>query len=285
MILRLSGADFSANNIGKININRELTQETIELLSHYTRELTKDQKYAVQEFIDELKASGLWANIGNLYMPVLAGSLEESMYNIKTNTLDTTPSSEYYLLEENGIRVKQLESGTVVPTEQRAIVKMNASYMNLHYAVYIADKTWGVPNSTNTFATSFGNSAYKGILLSENSYNNTWMLNINGNPAKASNTPSKSNIGETVGGFLSVSTNSDGLCIGRIANSTSGQYTATETTDTTMTDVPTFIGCTVQGYASCLIPMKMISMGTGMSAEQLAKYNEICNKVMTVLLA
>ena len=49
MIIRLSGANFSANNIGKINI-QELTDETKNVLKNFTRSITTQQKYALQDF-------------------------------------------------------------------------------------------------------------------------------------------------------------------------------------------------------------------------------------------
>ena len=63
MILRLSGADFSANNIGKIDIVRELSEDTISLLSNFTREITNEQRFAVQDFINGLKSNGIWSYI------------------------------------------------------------------------------------------------------------------------------------------------------------------------------------------------------------------------------
>lgn len=84
MILRLSGADFSSNNIGKIQVIRELKNETKRLLSNYTKKLTEVQKHAVQEFVDGLKEKGIWQYLGNLYLPILANSLEEVMLNVKT---------------------------------------------------------------------------------------------------------------------------------------------------------------------------------------------------------
>lgn len=55
MILRLNGADFSANNIGKIDIIREITSDTKKLLSNFSREFTDEQMFAVQDFINGLK--------------------------------------------------------------------------------------------------------------------------------------------------------------------------------------------------------------------------------------
>ena len=86
-----------------------------------------------------------------------------------------------------------------------------------------------------------------------------------------------SNIGTTIKGFLCVSSGSDGTPIGIIDNHVGDQVSQTETTDTTMTDVPTFIGCTVQGYANCSTPMRIISTGTAMDMTMMQKYNELCD--------
>ena len=89
MIIKLVGADFSANNIGKVTLKREVSDATKSLLSNYTRSLTTSQQLAVEDFIIGLKSNGLWASIGNLYIPALAGNLNETMFNIKTETKDT----------------------------------------------------------------------------------------------------------------------------------------------------------------------------------------------------
>ena len=146
MIIKLVGADFSANNIGKVALKREVSAATKTLLSNYTRSLTTSQQLAVEDFILVLKTNGLWPSIRNLYIPALAGRVDETMFNIKTETKDTTPSSEYYLLESNGLRAKYYSTNTVIPSDSRAIVKMNASYMNLHYMVYVSK----LENDTNS---------------------------------------------------------------------------------------------------------------------------------------
>ena len=186
MIIKLVGADFSANNIGKVALKREVSSATKSLLSNYTRSLTTKQQLAVEDFILGLKSNGLWASIGNLYIPALAGNLNETMFNIKTETKDTTPSSEYYLLENNGLRTKYYSTNTTIPSDSRAIVKMNASYMNLHYMVYVS-KLENDTNSkwtSNYYMTTYGTGVYKGVKVEYNETQLLWNSIISGNPAR-----------------------------------------------------------------------------------------------------
>lgn len=150
MILRLSGADFSANNIGQIQFIRELTSDTLALLDRYTKELTTDQKFAVQDFISGLKTNGVWSSIGNLYLPILAGSLPECLYNIKNGNVDAVPTDEYYELSTLGLASKDKTSTSGIVT-----VPINGSQQNLHMAIFNSE-TYGVLSVNELF---FGNAA------------------------------------------------------------------------------------------------------------------------------
>ena len=282
MIIRLSGADFSVNNIGTIQLIKEVTQETRDLLANYSREFTKTQMLAVQDFIDGLKTKGIWAHIENLYIPALAGDLSETLFDVKGGVVDANPSAEYYLIESNGLRTNFYSSNTVIPKDSRAIIKVNGSYMNQHYMVYTADNVWGEENHNTTegFLTSYSNSAYRGLSISENTNNNQWLLIITGNPQRSVQSVGNNTIGTTIKGFLCISSGSDGTPIGIIDNYIGGQLSPTETIDTTMTDVPTFIGCSVQGYAKCSTPMRIISTGTAMDMTMMQKYNELCDALI-----
>lgn len=136
MIIRLSGADFSVNNIGKINIKRELSYDTKEILSKYTKSLTESQQFAVQDFIDGLKENGIWSYIGNLYLPILANDLSESMLNVKTLENDfTSPDSQYYKIGNSG-GLTTTDSIENIPKENRVSVKLNASQLNHHLMMF-----------------------------------------------------------------------------------------------------------------------------------------------------
>lgn len=282
MIIRLSGADFSANNIGTIQLLKEVTQETRDLLANYSRTFTKSQMLAVQDFIDGLKSEGIWSHIENLYIPALAGDLSETLFDVKGGVVDANPSADYYLIESNGLRTKFYSSNTVIPTNSRAIINVNGSYMNQHYMAYIADNVWGDEshNLTEKFLTSYNNSAYRGLYITENTNNNHWLLGVTGNPQRSVQDALNSIIGTTIKGFLCISSGSDGKPIGIIDNYIGDQLSPTETTDTTMTDVPTFIGCSVQGYAQCSTPMRIISTGTAMDMTMMQKYNELCDALI-----
>lgn len=278
MILRLSGADFSANNIGKIEINRELTQETIDILSHYTKTLNKNQKYALQEFIEGLKLNNIWERIENLYVPILAESVDEALYDIKGLAVDAIPSSDYYLLEDGGLRTKHYTSDTTIPSESRATIKVNGSYLNLHYMAYIGDTVFGEEShfSASHFMTSYSNSAYKGFNIFQNKVQNGWQTVMTGNPARTCDGISLSEIGDTIDGFTCISCDTDGYVLGAIGE-TYRTCTTQETVDTTISNVPTFIGCSVQGYAYCSTPMKIISTGYALTRSDMAKYKELCD--------
>lgn len=136
MIIRLNGADFSDNNIGTIRLARELTSDTKELLSKYTKPLTEDQQYAVQDLVDGLKEKGIWQHLGNLYLPILANSLEEVMLNVKTLRNDyNNPDSTYYKLGGKGglTTANTIEN---IPTSNRITVSLNASQLNHHVMAY-----------------------------------------------------------------------------------------------------------------------------------------------------
>lgn len=130
MIIKLNGADFSKNNIGKIEFKKELSAETLALLGNYTKVLSDTQKYAFQDFIVGLKQNNIWANIGNLYLPILAGTLSESMYNVKTNKNDVMLNSLAYSLDEKGIK----SIGT--STSNVAKINYNGSQLNFHGLLY-----------------------------------------------------------------------------------------------------------------------------------------------------
>ena len=85
MIIVLPGADFSENNIGTIQLIRELAPEVAEILSHYSRALTDSQKFAFQDFYDALIREGIWSKIENLFIPALASTVTEAFYPVKGN--------------------------------------------------------------------------------------------------------------------------------------------------------------------------------------------------------
>lgn len=109
MIIVLKNADFSANNIGKITIPRDPSQEALAMLANYTRSLTDEQVLAFDDFQQGLKDAGIWAKITHLYMPILAGQLSEICVNLVDENFASdltlgTDAATYLTLNSKGVK-------------------------------------------------------------------------------------------------------------------------------------------------------------------------------------
>lgn len=139
MIIKLNGADFSKNNLGQIQFRRELTAETLNILSKYTKVLSDEQKFAFQDFLNGLKANGIWDKIGVMYMPILSSKLSECVLNLKDLTQCTVPTTTSLYKIEGGY-CKFTQSNGQINTTDAIQIKVNGSNMNVHFLLY-ADAT------------------------------------------------------------------------------------------------------------------------------------------------
>lgn len=272
MILRLSGADFSSNNIGKIQVIKELKNETKQLLSNYTKELTEAQKYAVQNFVDGLKEKGIWQYLGNLYLPILANSLEEAMLNAKTLRNDyNNPDSTYYKLGGKGglTTTNTIEN---IPTSNRINVSLNASQLNHHVMAYPLQ--------------AFESSGDEGLFwLSEHNAQRTISLDTkrwrtissdgNKNIFYKGNLPSINANGNVLIG-LNFLTDKPYAINGTVANSLYTEGYAEELVDNTYTNEPVDILTNFNTRSKN--EYGLISLGTGIPVELLDSYGEIAKK-------
>lgn len=107
MVIVLKGADFSANNIGKIDIPVEISSFTkAAILASGRSSMAIEQQVALDKFFDSLGAidgSGVWGKIRKMYIPFLTDSLAHTFVNYKTNIAEATPKSEYYGFKSKGI--------------------------------------------------------------------------------------------------------------------------------------------------------------------------------------
>lgn len=271
MILRLSGADFSANNIGKIDIIREITSDTKKLLSNFSREFTDEQMFAVQDFISGLKNNGIWSSIGNLYIPVMCGSLSECGYNLKTGEKDVTFGSDY-VWSDKGLKL--------LPTSTRywetaAKVKINGSQQNLHLGAYNTDSLAGITQTEAIFGRNFtddnkttiqfGIAANKAFSLKTDNSTNVRVGVLTGADfgAKSFKMVGQSTLGNfgVIGAFT-------------------GEYGTPISTDHTYTDVPV----NVFNIASVWRETKnygLLTLGTAMTREQASTYSSLCDTLMS----
>lgn len=271
MILRLNGADFSANNIGKIDIIREITSDTRELLSKFSREFTDEQMFAVQDFISGLKNNGIWSSIGNLYIPVMCGSLSECGYNLKTGEKDVTFGSDY-VWSDKGLKL--------LPTSTRywetaAKVKINGSQQNLHLGAYNTDSLAGITQSEAIFGCNFtddnkttiqfGIATNKAFSLKTDNSTNVRVGVLTGADFGAKSF--KMVVQSTLGNF-------------GVIGAFTGEYGTPISTDHTYTDVPV----NVFNIASVWRETKnygLLTLGAAMTREQASMYSNLCDALMS----
>lgn len=270
MILRLSGADFSANNIGKIDIIREITSDTRELLSKFSREFTEEQMFAVQDFINGLKNNGIWSSIGNLYIPVMCGSLSECGYNLKTGKNDVTFGSDY-VWSNKGLKL--------LPTSTNywhaaAKVKINGSQQNLHLGAYNTESLAGITQTEAIFGCSLDNNK------------TTIQLGITANKGLSLKTDDNTNI--QVGLLTDADFGAKSLkmvvqsTLGNfgVIGAFTGEYGTPISTDHTYTDVPV----NVFNIATVWRETKnygLFTLGTALTREQASTYSNLCDALMS----
>lgn len=109
MIIRLSRADFSANNIGKYEFPKELSQFTLNAIAASGKVMTDEQKYALENFFSSVGAienNGIWAKLDKVYIPFIGADVTKGLINYKDNNLDNTLNSNNLTLVNGGVKVK-----------------------------------------------------------------------------------------------------------------------------------------------------------------------------------
>lgn len=109
MIIRLSRADFSTNNIGKYEFPNELSQFTLDAIAASGKVMTDEQKYAMEDFFTSIGAidnNGIWAKLDKVYIPFIGADVTKGLMNYKTNNLDNTLNADNLTLVNGGVKVK-----------------------------------------------------------------------------------------------------------------------------------------------------------------------------------
>ena len=109
MIIRLSRADFSANNIGKYEFPKELSQFTLDAIAASGKVMTDEQKYALEDFFTSIGAidnNGIWAKLDKVYIPFIGADVTKGLVNYKDNNLDNTLNADNLTLVNGGVKVK-----------------------------------------------------------------------------------------------------------------------------------------------------------------------------------
>lgn len=107
MVIRLDGADFSGNNLGKIYVGVLDNFTKAAITASGNSSMTDGQKAALNTFFETLgafgTASNIWSKLDKVYLPLIADDVANAMINYVDNSADTTPSSDYWQLRNRGI--------------------------------------------------------------------------------------------------------------------------------------------------------------------------------------
>lgn len=123
MIIRLSRADFSANNIGKYEFPKELSKFTLDAITASGKVMTDEQKYAMEDFFTSIGAidnNGIWTKLDKVYIPFIGADVTKGLMNYKTNNLDNTLNADNLTLVNGGVKVKG--SSNLTPADANNVV-------------------------------------------------------------------------------------------------------------------------------------------------------------------
>lgn len=184
MIIQLVNADFSADNVGKIEMPRVLNPFTIAAIeASGNQSLTDEQKLSLDIFFEELGAFGtlsnLWEKMSLVFLPIIAGALNKSLVNYKDNTVMATPSSSYFALANGSLNVIQTTDIGAGAVELNTNMKIDLS----DFSMFLYDRS-RITSSANDMGigskASHKNSiTIKGTGGSGNLINHIVMWNVN----------------------------------------------------------------------------------------------------------
>lgn len=87
MIIKLPTADFSANNIGSVDLRTEVSPTTQALLDLYGKTWTLPQQFAIEDFLVGVQAASYYSKISKLLLPILAPTATINLTLTNTNNI------------------------------------------------------------------------------------------------------------------------------------------------------------------------------------------------------
>lgn len=139
MLIRLPGADFSAENIGTIVVPHSLNAFTeAAIAASGNASLTDLQKYALDDFFLTIGAGGISSSViaGKMryvFLPILAGSLDKALVDYKSGDFSVvaSPSSTYWSLNKGLVAEDSGSSGAITFSLNSPILADSASLLVL----------------------------------------------------------------------------------------------------------------------------------------------------------
>lgn len=286
MIIVLNGADFSANNIGKVEIAVKISERTKAICAAYGKSFTTSQQVALQNLIDWLDDEGILSEMDALYLPCMASSLDKVLVNAAKAPYDVdfVPSSDYFALRSKGLYQflsgagsDSLKMECTKPANDSHILFYNTEEYNtgaLSPSIYGENGDVNLNSSWNESSQLFviASSQYKygGYLLMGTSSSNA-ADNLGG---------FKKDCGLQGFNFKDITGLQEGLLAYNPAK-TLRRYKApvdwTGFTGPVGTFSPNYIG------SKTTVPLGLISIGAGLTDEQVLKYDELARVLIESL--
>lgn len=144
MVIVIKNADYSANNIGKVEVKRYLNPFTLAAINASgNQSMTNEQKSALDTFFEEIGAFGneseIWSKLDKVYIPFLCSSLSNACINYKTNKSDKDLSAERYTLRNGGITGVVKSQETYVEQYLEENIAINTRNLSLFGIVMESD--------------------------------------------------------------------------------------------------------------------------------------------------
>ena len=153
-IIILQGADFSANNLGQIDVFMDFHDTTLSVFEKFgiTADRTNPMHVATDKFVRSLIVAGIWGNgkIDNLCLPYLAILANNSNPSI-TTAVQNCIGDGNFMVPNSGENINlEFNSNGIRPirndgSAMKLIAPANFDTDNMHYSAYVlndADLEW-----------------------------------------------------------------------------------------------------------------------------------------------
>lgn len=182
MVIKIDGADFSARNIGRIDLPITLSDFTLAAIAASGNSVMNDvQKIALERFFKNIGATtntGLFSKLTKLYIPMICNSLDKSMVDYKTNIVDVVPDSQYIELRNNGIASKMVDGQSYrfeIPNisikSDDQMFMTSTSEENVNRSVYLGLTSKFASGASSRFLIFTANNSYASLITSYNGNN------------------------------------------------------------------------------------------------------------------
>lgn len=149
MIIKINGADFSQNNLGKVVVTTELAPFTKAAIAASGNDsLTLTQKVMLNDLFLKMGVDGsndVMSKIHRLYLPIIAGDVSHALINYKDSSFvnDMVLDSSHWTLRSNGLV-------GIAPGQNITLVESNPIMQDNFFELFLRTElvTYGVGDTS-----------------------------------------------------------------------------------------------------------------------------------------